>query len=78
MLATPITDAGGLGVSVSLEYVWKIRTETPLADVRRIGIEALLGDLGVSTSISDVWRIDIEISLVGVWGLGTGAFIGDI
>ncbi len=32
-------DVGDLGVSVSLEDVWKIRPETPLADVRRIGIE---------------------------------------
>ncbi len=82
-----------LGGSASLEDGWKIWSETPLADVCRIGIETSLiggGGLGAGTSIADVWRIGVETSLacvlrigaatslVDVGGLVTGTSLGDI
>ncbi len=52
-----IVDVDALRGSASLEDGWKIWSETPLADVCRIGIETSLvgdGDLGAGISIADI------------------------
>ncbi len=52
-----IVDVDAFGGSTSLEDGLKIWSETPLADVCRIGIETSLvgdGDLGAGISIADI------------------------
>ncbi len=55
-----IVDVDALGGSASLEDGWKIWSETPLADVCRIGIETSLvgvGGLVTGTFLGDIWSI---------------------
>ncbi len=65
-----IVDVDALGGSASLEDGWKIWSETPLADVCRIGIETSLvgvGGLVTRTSLGDIKSIRAAISLAGSW-----------
>ncbi len=76
---TPLAGDGDLGVRASfadiealetnaaLEDGFKIWSETPLADVCRIGIETD-GGLGASIPIADFWRIGVETSFAGSRG----------
>ncbi len=67
---TSFVGDGGLGAGTTIADVWRIRVETSLACVLRIGAATPLvgiGGLVTGTSRGDIWSIGAAISLADSW-----------